>query len=216
MQVMTREKYFGTFLAAATVILFGLTVLPQVAAQQKDFSKFTMGGSIGLSNPLGKSSDLFDVGYLATIGAGYNFSKKLGVIAEYGYNRMGIDQKAADALAGISSTTGSAVAATGKVWAITGNAIMRANRPGKVNFYGIGGAGIYQRRVLLSVTKTTGTSTQTTSATLISSAFGINFGGGFTFDAFKGFKGYVEARYHHAFTKDTDVQLLPISIGFRW
>ena len=211
---MTRERYCKTFVTVTALILFSLSGLPQVVAQGKDYSKFTINGGVGLSSPLGKGGDTLNTGYIVTVGGGYNFSKRLGVLAEYDYSHLGVEQSAADKLA--NKGTNDQVTANGRVWAFTGNSIMHLNRPGKVDFYGIAGAGVYQRRIGLSVTTTKSTGATTASFTKISTAFGINFGGGVTFEVGKGFKGYVEARYHHAFTEDAHTQLFPISVGIRW
>ena len=212
--MITRERYCRAFLAVSALVLLSLAGLPQVAAQGNDYSKFTMHGGVGLLNPLGDSSDVLNTGYTVTIGGGYNFSKQLGLVAEYNFHRPGFDQSMAKSLA--NGGVNDEVVGTGKIWAFTGNPVFRMNRPGKVNFYVIAGAGIYQRRLGLSITTTKSTGATTTSRTLVNTGFGINFGGGATWEMFQGFKGYVEARYHHAFTDGTDIQLVPISVGIRW
>jgi hypothetical protein len=220
---MTREKYCKVFLTMAAVILISLTSLPQVAAQEKDFSKFTMHGGVGLMNPLGNLAKNVTTGYSVTVGGGYNFSKRLALVGEYFYNQPQVEDEVLNSLAVVIGKV--------KVWAVTGDAVLRMNRPGKIDFYGIAGAGLYQRKVKFpGATATPVTITNNWwgyTGTLIinqgsviggrsSSAFGFNIGGGMTFPAYKGFRGYVEARYHHAFTNVNDTQMLPITAGIRW
>ena len=44
--------------------------------------------------------------------------------------------------------------------------------------------------------------------------FGINFGGGFTFNL-SGFETFVEARFHSVFAED-NANFIPISFGFKF
>lgn len=219
---MTREKYCMVFLTLAAVVLISLAGLPQVAAQDKDFSRFTMHGSVGIMNPLGNLNKHVGIGYTVTVGGGYNYSKRLALVAEYIYDQPSVNDEVLKALTVPVGKT--------KVWGVTGNAILRMNRPGKVDFYGIVGAGLYQRKVKFPLATTQAITipddwwghggTTIPKGTVLggrsSTAFGFNFGGGMTFGVYKGFKGYVEARYHHAFTNVHDTQMLPITVGLRW
>jgi len=47
------------------------------------------------------------------------------------------------------------------------------------------------------------------------SAFGINAGGGVRVQL-AGFAAFIEAKWHDIFTNGTHVQMVPVSVGFRF
>jgi len=214
---MTRGRASRVFLAVAIILLIGLFEWPQVAAQSRDYSKFIFRAGAGLSIPLGDLGSDTNFGYAATVGGGYNFSKRASLIAEYMFDRFRMDDSILNSIqAGAPGATD--VSGAPKVWSLTGNGIFRANRTGKVSLYGIAGAGIYQRKYRFNITYAPvppSTIPSYSSLSQISTAFGINFGGGAEFDFLKGLKGFIEARYHIAFT-DSSTQLIPITFGVRW
>ena len=73
--------------------------------------------------------------------------------------------------------------------------------------YAIGGLGIYRLKFSGSVAGFDVSDTQT--------KFGINVGGGFTFNL-SGFETFVEARFHSVFTEGSNTNFLPISFGFKF
>jgi hypothetical protein len=48
------------------------------------------------------------------------------------------------------------------------------------------------------------------------SGFGFNVGVGLDFQIDHGTSLFVDARYHHAYMPGVDMDLIPISFGFRW
>jgi hypothetical protein len=122
------------------------------------------------------------------------------------------------------------------LYSLTGNLLVHSSSEYTLGFYGIGGAGWYHRSwELTAPTLTTGTACLSsyvwwgvvcTSGVVSSNAelrsgstngFGYNAGGGIIFRIGDSYvKFYTELRYHHAFHKGIDTQVLPMTFGIRY
>ena len=122
-------------------------------------------------------------------------------------------------------------ALTTDVWAFSADPVIRFNPQGKVDFYLIGGPGIYHRHVEFtqpSIATFTGFDpffgvfypiSVPTNQVLLSydaNKFGVNGGGGFNFHVGSGHaKFFAEARYHQIYT-NRPTAFIPVTFGFRW
>ena len=73
--------------------------------------------------------------------------------------------------------------------------------------YIIGGLGLYKLKATASYQGIDISDSQT--------KFGINVGGGVTFHL-SGFDTFIEARFHSAFTDESNTNFIPLSFGFKF
>jgi opacity protein-like surface antigen len=203
--------------ALGAISLFA--VLPSLHAQT---SKLAINGGGGVTLPVGDTGARLNTGWNITLGGGYNFVPRLGVMGEFTYNRFDINQATLNAL---SQPDGNL-----RLWAFTADPIVRLNPGGRLDFYVIGGGGIYHR--VVEFTRPTVTTVTVfdpffgfynvfVPANEVLSSFattkgGLNIGGGIAFRLGSSrVKVYTEARYHHMFTR-TATTILPVTFGLRW
>ncbi len=205
------------------LLAFGFGVFP-MAAQETQNSFFTAAVGAGFTTPTYHTGTALDTGWNFQAQAGINlFRAHLGLVGEFMYTDMGINSATLNALEFPGGST--------KIWAFTGDPVIRFNPNGKVDFYLIGGPGIYHRHVEF---------TQPTIATFTgfdpffgvfypiavpanqvllsydANKLGVNGGGGFNFHLGSGHaKFFAEARYHQMFT-NRPTSFLPVTFGFRW
>jgi hypothetical protein len=106
-------------------------------AQDENWSKFTVNVGVGVANPVHDTGSRLDTGYSFTGGAGMNFTRHLGIVGEFTYNSFGVNPATLQALEFPNGEM--------RLWAFTANPVVRLNRSGKVDFYLIGGGGVYHR-----------------------------------------------------------------------
>ena len=205
-------------------ILFGLGITA-VSAQTFNRFNFSVGGGYG--HALGDVGKLTGASFNGVAGGGWNFSRALGVKAEYMYYNLSFQDSV--------KAQQSVPDATGHVHGATLNFFYNVPVQGKVGVYAIGGAGWYQRSVETRAENLPGgavcqpawqlwgivcknglTDGAQTLASNTVSGGGYNFGGGLTYRLSKETKLYVEGRYHHANTSDRRTTLFPVTVGFRW
>jgi len=195
------------------------------SAQNFNHFNFNVGGGYG--GATGDVGKLTGASYNGVVGGGWNFSRRVGVKAEYMYYNLSFkDSVKLDQVPG----------ANGRLQSATLNLFYQVSQQGKTGVYVIGGGGWYQRYVdARSQFLPQGTVCQpawqlwgidcTTSnlvdpaQTLTShsaSGGGYNFGGGITYRITKRMRFYVEGRYHHAYTADLHTSVFPVTAGLRW
>src|SRR5690242_14072698 len=91
----------------------------------------------GFTTPVGSTSRRLDTGWNAQGGVGYNFIPHLGANLEFNYSDMGINNRT---LTNIGVPGGSV-----RMWSLTVDPIVRLNPKGPVDWYFIGGGGLYHR-----------------------------------------------------------------------
>lgn len=213
-------------LALICAILAGLSaVLPAQTQNNNDpqhHLTFNFGG--GVTPTVGDISQRLNTGWNMVGGAGWNFTDHFTVDGEFQYNGLGLDDSV---LREFNVPDGNA-----HVWSFTVNPILRIHPEKRLGGYVIGGVGLYHR--LIQFTRPTVAQqlvfdpffgfffpvlvpADVNLGTFTSNAFGINAGGGVTFklpnsDA----KIYLESRYHWANTRNTPVQIVPVTVGIRW
>jgi len=189
-----------------------------------------LGGVVSV--PMNPTARFVHLGWGTNVGIGYNISPRNAVIGEFMWNRVYATAGAIDPVRNALGTH--KVNGTADVFAITGN--YRYELRGKLlGTYLIGGGGWYYRGANLSQKVPSGTAAAcsavwtwwgytctggmvtSTLAGAHSNAFGGNGGIGFTWRVGEApYRLYVEARYHHAPTKNFNTELIPITFGIRY
>jgi len=184
-------------------------------------------------NPMAPFTN-FGMGF--TAGAGYNFTRKHGLVGEFMWSHLFLSSSALNPIR--FALQDPSVDGSGNLYALTGN--YRFELRGKsLGVYFIGGGGLYHRAVSLSHKVTTGstnitceptfewwgfsctrglvTSNQTILRSSLSS-LGVNAGIGFTTRVGEEapYRVYVESRYHYAPTKGISTQMVDITFGIRY
>jgi hypothetical protein len=191
---------------------------------QDDFdenSKLNTNLGMPLTVPVNPTARFTNFGWGATIGAGYNITRRNAFVGEFMWNRL---YPSNSALAPLRLALHShSLNGHGNLFALTGN--YRYELRGRsLGAYLIGGVGFYHRTVCTpewifwGFTCTSGVvSSDQTLASSSSGAAGFNGGMGFTIKTGEPrYRIYVEARYHYAATSPNNTQLIPITFGVRF
>jgi hypothetical protein len=103
-----------------------------------------------------------------------------------------------------------------KYWAVTANPAFHVNPKGPVDFYITGGAGVYGQITSFRVNDGRFGRDFRFSDQLVKP--GVNGGAGFNFHLGRERdpKFFVEARYHHMFTRGSGASFVPVTIGVRF
>jgi Outer membrane protein beta-barrel domain len=187
-----------------------------------------------ISAPLNPTAKFVHLGLGMTVGAGYNFTRRHGVVGEFMWNNLFPTNNLLGPIRVALQNPN--INAGGNLLAFTGN--YRFELRGKaVGTYLITGGGWYYRNAHLSQPVTTGSSvtctptwlwfgfacengTVTANQTLArssSSAMGVNGGIGFTARVGDApYRVYVESRYHWAPNKGVSTQLVSVTVGIRY
>jgi Outer membrane protein beta-barrel domain len=211
-----------------TVITLTFLLIVCACAQAQEAPKFTFNIGGGPTWPVKNISDLANMSGNFVVGGGANFSKMFGVDAEYMWNDLPPKQ---NIVALTAASAGSA-----RLQSVTGNLILHTPEAKKFGGYAIGGTGWYHRSwELTNPAITVGTvclpsyvwwgiactnglvSTNVTVASGSSNAIGWNIGGGITYRLGQSHaKFYTEVRYHVAYTKGINTDVLPLTFGIRF
>jgi hypothetical protein len=192
-------------------------------AQEGSWSKFTMNVGLGVVSPVGDTGSRLDTGWSFTGGAGMNFTRHMGLIGEFTYNSFGINQGTLQALEFPNGEM--------RLWAFTANPVVRLNRSGNVDFYLIGGGGVYHRTLQFSqptvaaytvydpffeIFYPVGVPATQVLSSYSRTAGGVNIGCGFTIKMGRSnAKAFIESRFHHMFSNPATT-ILPVTFGIRW
>lgn len=200
--------------------LTALSITP-LAAQEREDHVFTANVGGGLVMPAYGTGTRHDTGFNLTAGAGVNI-KHFGLLGEFMFNQMGINSTTLKSLQFPGGDT--------RIWAVTANPVIRFAPRGPVDFYLLGGPGVYHRHVEFtkpSVATFTGfdpffgvffpvaVPTNQVLLEYSTTKLGVNGGGGFNFRVGRNAKFYAEARYHQMYTRRI-TSFVPVTVGFRW
>jgi hypothetical protein len=190
----------------------------------QETQRFTFDLAGGCPEPVGTTGSHFDPGWNVEGGAGINFSPYIGALVQLDFNSMGINSAT---LNNLGFPGGDA-----HVFSATLDPIIHLNPHGHVDFYLIGGGGLYhytQQFTQPSVSTFTefdpffgGFFPVAVPTTEILSSYtvnklGINGGVGVAFGSKWHGKFFGEARYDRIFlTASRHFDYLPVSFGFRW
>ena len=186
----------------------------------------------GVAFPITGLNDAFNTGWNGTIGLTWNVTPKVGIQAEYVYDRLGGPERQFT----ISQTPTPApddptglIQSNHQVHTGTFNVIYKPElamnqRPRPIGLYLLGGAGVYHRLVQLTSPSVGYTSVcnpywyicypTLVSVTRVigdrsSNDFGMNFGAGLTFGS--DVKLYVETRYHYVWGPKIRPDVTPVN-----
>lgn len=182
----------------------------------------------GFDAPLGNTKNTQTLGYNAKFGAGYNFSRNVGLLAEYEFNGSGIPRSV---LAAQQAPQG-----TVHVWGLTLDEILYYKTSGSWGGYITGGGGFYRKLTSFTQPVFAGVVcdfygfcypqySNITLSHFSSNQGGVNIGTGFTHPLGQGgAKVYAEARYlwvDSAKPSPTQIgsgteSLIPVTFGIRF
>lgn len=191
---------------------------------QQEVSRFSFDLAGGFTQPVGNTGRHVDEGWNIQGGAGYNFSSYLGAKIQLDYNSFGINSAT---LQRIGFPGGDV-----HVFSATIDPIVHLNPHGRVDFYLIGGGGLYHRTQQFtqpSVATFTafdpffgGFFPITVPTTEILASYsvnkpGINAGAGVEFGNRWHGRFFAESRYDRIFMGNGEhSDYIPVSFGFRW
>ncbi len=206
-----------TFAASLTYL-----ALAQPAFNQSLFS-ISVGG--GPTAPVNPTAARFNTGYNITAGVGFHPIRAAGVMAEFGFNDMGINNSA---LSKIGVPNGS-----GRIYSATLNPMIHLMPRKRTDLYVIGGGGFYRRTIEFTQPSSaiaTGFDpfygvffpveipTTTVLGSFSQNKAGINGGMGISvrLGEDKRSSFYAESRYHYIYTTPIRTSMIPVTFGFRW
>jgi len=216
------QRFRKHLLSGAVASLMIVLACPLFAQDEHPTVRF--GGSIGagFTNPVYSTGHRLDTGWNIGASAGANVGDHFGLLGEFMFNRFGVN----------SATLSSLEFPAGNMnlWSLTMQPVFYLNHGGRVDGYITGGGGWYHR-----LTEFTQPSVATftgfdpffgffpvdvpTNEVLTSHSVnkgGLNLGAGLTFGIPHGAKMFMEARYHHMYTRPNATTLLPVTFGVRW
>lgn len=211
----------GTFMRSTFVCLAGLSL---AYAQNAEPPRFTFNVGGGFTQPIGHLEDRIDTGWNVQAGAGINIVPWLGVMGQFMFTESGLG---GSFLQSVGVPDGNF-----RMWGFSADPIVHLNPRGKMDFYLIGGPGIFRRTVEFTQ-PTVATTTAfdpffgfffpvTVPANQVigsfgTTKFGMNGGGGVSMRLGSGnAKLFAEARYYKMYTKGTSTSVLPVTFGIRY
>ncbi|MGA9308588.1 MAG: hypothetical protein WBW31_24540 [Candidatus Sulfotelmatobacter sp.] len=218
---------FLTLLSIATCNTYGQD-------EGDDDPKGNVNLGLPISAPLNPTGRYVNLGIGATVGAGYNFTRRHAVVGEFMWNDLSISNGALAPLRAAFQNPG--INAGANLLAFTGNYRYELRGAAR-GLYFIGGGGYYFRNSHLSQKVTTGSSITCTPTWLwfgfdcesgsvtadqtlrSSSSHSLGVNGGFGFTARVGeapYRIYVESRYHYAPGRGVSTQLVAVTVGIRY
>jgi opacity protein-like surface antigen len=216
-------------LSKRTLSLLVFCGLGIATAAAQNFNRFTVNVGGGFGAGLGDAGKFTHTSFHGVAGAGVNFSRMFGIKAEYMYYNLALKDS-------VIQQQFLLPGAHGNLQSATLNGVFNFPWQGRWGFYGIAGAGGYQRtveersRVLqtgavcqpiwilwwgITCVNNQVATEQTLSSHTVGAA-GYNFGGGVTYRFSHRAKLYVEGRYHRANTSRSPTKVFPVTVGLRW
>ncbi|HLJ14830.1 MAG TPA: outer membrane beta-barrel protein [Bryobacteraceae bacterium] len=207
----------------AAAVFFGLSY-GACAQTETEFHHFTFNAGGGLTMITGRDAGELDHGGNFQAGAGINFNRYFGITGNFMFNQLGITRGALDAL---NEPDGN-----GKVYSITADPTIHMPLGHGFNAYLLAGGGWLRRTVQFTqptIAETTvfdpwwgyfGPALVPVNQVLgsVSDNGGVyDIGGGLNIPLPNtGIKLYLEARYYHGFTNNSNTEIVPVSLGIRW
>jgi hypothetical protein len=215
-RVSLRSLVWGLSLCSLAGVAF--------AQSESDYHRFTFGAGGGFTGITGYDAGRLDHGDNVLIGGGLNFNRYFGVTGNFIFNQLGITR---NELNSISEPDGNA-----RVYSFTVDPTIRLPLGHGFSAYVLGGGGYFRRTVeftqptlaqtflfnpwwgyigpaLVPVNQILGTVTSNSSA--------FDVGGGLNVPLPKtGAHLFVESRYFHGFTSNSNTMIVPLTVGIRW
>lgn len=205
------------------VLLFGFAGA-SLAQDESDFHRFTFGGGAGFTGITGYDAGRLDHGWNLLAGGGLNFNRHFGVTGNFMVNQLGITRSELNAL---NVPDGNA-----RVYSVTLDPTFRLPLGHGFSAYLLGGGGYLRRTV--EFTRPTVAETFVFNpwwgyigparvpinqilGTVTSNSGAFDVGGGLSMPLAKtGAHLFVESRYYHGFTSNSNTMLVPLTVGIRW
>ena len=198
------------------LLLLSLAVVPGLApalAQPGYFGsepwRPTGSFGVGFSTPVNPLANRLNTGWNIAGGVGVT-RNYFGVTADAMFNDFGINRRT---LTQVGARSGSQ-----KFWAVTADPTFHVNDRGPLDFYVIGGGGLYGRYTKYRASSAAaGPGFDLVRSEQILRP-GVNLGAGFAFSLseYSNIKFFAEARYHRMFTPSTDASFIPVTVGIRF
>jgi opacity protein-like surface antigen len=196
-----------------------LGLLGACAMHAQEFQRFTFNAGAGFTQPVGNTDRHLDVGWNAGVGAGMNFTSHLGAMVQFNYNSMDINSRT---LSNIGVPGGDV-----QIWSLTLDPRVHLTPKGPVDFYLVGGGGLYHRRqeftsptvaTVLGFDPFFGFFPVSVPANqiLASSSInkpGFNVGAGVALGTKWHAKFFAESRWHHMFINNVHDDYIPVTFG---
>jgi hypothetical protein len=192
------------------------------AVSAQEFSHLAVNVGAGFTAPVGTTGRNLDYGWNARGGVGYNFNPWFGVLADMGYDSLGIT----------SSVLNRAGFGGGNVnvFSATLDPIVHLNPKGHVDFYVTGGGGLYHRYQNFTQPgiATAGFfdpffgfypvafQTNVIVASYSVNKPGFNIGAGVAIGTKWHGKFFAESRYNRMLIGNYHTDYVPVTFGFRW
>jgi opacity protein-like surface antigen len=206
-----------------SVLVFGIGILSVTALCAQEVPRFTFNLGAGFTSPVGGTSDRLKTGWNMQGGAGVNFNSRLGAMLQFNYNGNGLNDRT---LANFGVPDGDV-----SLWSLTVNPIVHLNPSGPVDFYVIGGGGLYSRTTRFTqpgidvvtafdpwfgVFYPVAVPVSEILAEYTLMKPGVNIGAGLSFGMRGRAKFYAEARWHRMLMRDTHTDIIPVNFGIRF
>ncbi len=204
----------------ALTCFVGLLTAGILGAQEVPRFSATIGG--GFTEPLGNTGRNLDTGWNIQGGVGVNINAYLGIQVQGQFNDFGIN---GSTLTNLGYPGGDV-----HIFSATVDPVIHLNPKGHVDFYLIGGGGLYhtyQEFTQPSVETFTGynpffgfynfgvPSSQVLSSYSVNKP-GWNAGVGVAFGTKVHGKFFAESRYTHVYMTRSHIDYLPVTFGYRW
>jgi hypothetical protein len=187
------------------------------ALQAQEVPPFTFNAGAGFTNPIGTFGRYNDVGWNVQGGAGFNFNSWVSLMADVGFNNMGIN--------GATLSNFGAPGGTSQIWSFTLDPVVHLTGKRRFDLYVTGGGGDY--RVQSQLTTPVGGFAPTpfggvpVFGNYVLSSYSVNKPG---FDAGLGVnlgskwraKFYAEAKYNRIYTSNGVTDFIPVTFGVRF
>ena len=186
---------------------FALVSLPAMA--QREWALFTADVGGGFSAPVYRAGSQLDYGWNLNAGAGVRPIPYLGIKIDFGYNQFDFTRAGANNL-GFPR-------AQDRIFSFTLDPIIHVNPRGPVDFYLVGGGGVYHQTIDVHGPFFAGGGSPfffDGSQSVVKP--GVNGGAGFQFGVRHSLKFYAEARYHNMYMSGHDVSWVPVTFGVRF
>lgn len=204
----------------ALVLCCGVFALSSANAQE--YSKFTFDFFGGFTVPVGATANYTNWGWNAGGGAGFNFTSRLGIMVDLGYDSLGLNNGTVTAL----GIPGGQV----NVFHATLDPVFHLTPGHRYDLYVTAGGGEFHTWREFSSATAGPTNAYIPSLGFPASAFGpvpvpasyivnkpgFDVGAGVSMGAIAHGKFFAEAHWDHVFLNGGHLDYVPVSFGFRW
>lgn len=219
------SRYCMRMLACPTGLCFALSFgFASLCIAQEEDHHFSASVGAGFTGIAGSDAGKLDHGGNIQVGAGYFFNRYFGVTGNFMFNWLGITRSELNLL---NQPDGNA-----RVYTFTADPTVRFRLGSRANVYFLAGGGYFRRTVQFTQPTLAATtvfdpwwgyfgpaliSVNQVLGSVSSNSGAVDVGGGLNIRPAKsGPYLYVESRYIHGFTSNSDTSVVPLTVGIRW